>query len=101
MLKTKLVKAGFFGHGALFIMISPYGVSLKGEAKPYQTPLVETTISVQKDLHQQLLKDTGIIQPSDSVSAETEETSVEVPKISMNATAAKYVKQFLKKNMED
>jgi membrane-bound lytic murein transglycosylase D len=95
MLKRKLVKAGFFGHGALFIMVSPFSVSPKA-----QTIGNDSALSGNPIVHQILSKDTSDRQAADTVVLSASEMEPEAPKIKMNAMAAKYASQFIKKNTE-
>ena len=94
MLKRKLVKAGFFGHGALFIMVSPFSVSPKAQTLSYE---LSTNTITQQTLQK---KDTSVVSPSDTTvfTAGTEAAS---PAVQLNTAATKYVKQFLKKNDEE
>ncbi|MGN6165086.1 MAG: lytic transglycosylase domain-containing protein [Flavisolibacter sp.] len=94
MLKRKLVKAGFFGHGALFIMVSPFSVSPKAQTLSYE---LSTNTIAQETLQK---KDTSVLSPSDTA-VFTTSTEVASPAIQLNAAATKYVKQFLKKNDEE
>ena len=93
MLKRKLVKAGFFGHGALFIMVSPFSVSPKAQAGFYQPPVTNT-------VHETLHKDTSIRQSQDCVAYHGPDSAAAVPSIRLNAAAVKYAQQFIKKNDE-
>jgi membrane-bound lytic murein transglycosylase D len=95
MLKRKLVKAGFFGHGALFIMVSPFSVSPKA-----QTPGNEIALSGNPSVHQMMYKDTKVQQATDTVVLSAAEAGPAAPKTTMNALAAKYAGQFIKKNTE-
>jgi membrane-bound lytic murein transglycosylase D len=93
MFKRKLAKAGFFGHGALFIMVSPFTINSKPHLNPYGAQA--NTIAVHKTLR----KDTSVLQvPNTKISSNT---ILSAPSIQLNAAATKYVKQFLKKNIED
>ena len=93
MLKRKLVKAGFFGHGALFIMVSPFSLSPKAQVGLYSSTATNT---VQETLHQ----DTSILQSSNAVTPSSADTAAKAPAIRLNAAAIKYAKQFIKKNEE-
>jgi membrane-bound lytic murein transglycosylase D len=92
MLKRKLVKAGFFGHGALFIMVSPFSVNSKTSPVSYGFPV---TVNVKEAPS----GDTTVLLPSDTTVFSS--PVLAAPAISLNNTAAKYVSQFLKKNGED
>ncbi len=93
MLKRKLVKAGFFGHGALFIMVSPFSVSPKAQTGVYQLPVTNT-------VHETVHKDTSFRQSQDSIVYQGPDSAAVVPSIRLNAAAIKYAKQFIKKNDE-
>lgn len=93
MLKRKLVKAGFFGHGALFIMVSPFSISPKAQAGLY--PLTSTNT-----VHQDLCNDTSVLQTSDTVVLTGPAAAAQAPEIKLNAAATRYAKQFIKKNEE-
>jgi membrane-bound lytic murein transglycosylase D len=95
MLKRKLVKAGFFGHGALFIMVSPFSVSPKAQIGLYQSPLTNTTA-----IRETLCKDTSILQTPNTVTLNSVDTVALVPSIRLSTAATKYAKQFIKKNEE-
>lgn len=100
MLKKKLVKAGFFGHGALFIIIAPYNVSTSNaQIVFYQKPFADTSITI-KDSQNKSVTDTGMLQAADSLFALAKNTKAE-PQIQYNSAAFKYVKVFIKKNAED
>jgi len=87
MLKTKLVKAGFFGHGAIFIMIAPFSIKLKAETLPYHTPL---KTSVAAPLPK---TDTVLLYKKDSVAFMAKEIMA-APSIRLNKTAAQFVKNY-------
>jgi len=97
MLKRKLVKAGFFGHGAVFIMVSPFSVNSKAQISSYQ-PSGMSTFTVnetfRKDTSDRLVSDTttALLKP---------DTVLMSPKIRLNNQASSYVQQFLRKNAED
>ncbi|MGZ3911713.1 MAG: lytic transglycosylase domain-containing protein, partial [Flavisolibacter sp.] len=89
----KLVKAGFFGHGALFIMISPFSFSPK--AQPVSQHLPETR-------SQSLPLSDSVLLPGDTaVLSATAPSADPLPSIQLNSAAIRYVKQFLKTNTED
>jgi membrane-bound lytic murein transglycosylase D len=94
MLKRKLVKAGFFGHGALFIMVSPFSLSPKAQVGLYESPMTNT-VAVHETLH----KDTSILQDSKTIALKND-TAAKAPAIHLNAAVIKYAKQFIKKNEE-
>ncbi|MGN6401181.1 MAG: lytic transglycosylase domain-containing protein [Flavisolibacter sp.] len=94
MLKRKLVKAGFFGHGALFIMVSPFSVSPKAQTLSYE---LSTNTITQQTLQK---KDTSVLSASDTT-VFTAKAVAASPAIQLNTAATKYVKQFLKKNDEE
>ena len=93
MLKRKLVKAGFFGHGALFIMVSPFSISPKAQVGLYSLTATNT-------VHQDLCNDTSILQTANTVVLTGSDTVAKAPEIKLNAAATKYAKQFIKKNGE-
>jgi membrane-bound lytic murein transglycosylase D len=87
MLKTKLVKAGFFGHGAVFLVVSPFSAfsdtTLPGkEANDFinATAIVSSTV----------IKD----------STEKDTSASKAPPIPISAATAHYVKGFISKNKE-
>ncbi|HEX2606701.1 MAG TPA: lytic transglycosylase domain-containing protein [Flavisolibacter sp.] len=96
MLKRKLVKAGFFGHGILFAFASPYSVSLTGEVNSYPTQL---TSVVSYQAHGR--SDTAIRQAVDSTFVSPDTLETKSPSIQLNAAASKFAKQYVKKNEED
>jgi membrane-bound lytic murein transglycosylase D len=94
MLKTRIVKAGFFGHGALFLMVSPVAVNSKAEGLlPDNQPA--NTIAFE-------LKESSkaAVPYNDSISAASKEETV-LPKITLNAAAMQYSQKYIKKNRED
>jgi membrane-bound lytic murein transglycosylase D len=93
MLKRKLVRAGFFGHGALFIMVSPFSLSPKAQVGLYPSSATNT---VQQTPH----RDTSILQTSNAAAPAGEDSVAKAPAILLNASAIKYAKQFIKKNEE-
>jgi len=95
MLKRKLVKAGFFGHGALFIMVSPFSVSPKAQTVSYELPMTSRI-----SLPGTLVKDSSVLLPADTASLTSPDTVAMAPKIRLNNAAAHYTNQFLKKNTE-
>ena len=94
MLKRKLVKAGFFGHGAVFIMVSPFSVSPKAQTVSYETSLSNTSIE------QAVFSDTLDQLPSDTVLMVAMPAEVAAPKIKLNHKATTYANSFIKKNTE-
>lgn len=91
MLKKRLVKAGFFGHGALFIMVSPFSVSSKTPTGFHQLPKANIVT-----VHEPCRKDTSIQKTADSTSG----IEFTAPAIRLNPTAKTYTKHFIKKNSE-
>jgi membrane-bound lytic murein transglycosylase D len=93
MLKKNLVKAGFFGHGAVFLMVSPFTLNLSKEKTAHlndiETPQIVT-----------VLKDTGDLKRDTVMFARVTEL-MQSPRIQLNASASAYVKKFLKKNTEE
>lgn len=88
MLKRNLVKAGFFGHGAVFIMLSPFSVTPKQETGFYHTPSTSHT-------QQSLRNHDTTSKAADTVALAASEA---LPQIKLNASATRYAKQFIKKN---
>ena len=87
MLKTKLVKAGFFGHGAIFIMIAPFSIKLKAETLPYHKPLAVQAVATFPKT------DTVLVYKKDSVLFMAKETMA-APSIRLNNTASQFVKKY-------
>lgn len=92
MLKKHLTKAGFFGHGAIFLMVSPFTVSIPegGQPQPITEQIAHTAVANDTA---DVRKDTVVVEPS--------ATSEAAPRIALNAPAAAYVKKFLRQNTEE
>ena len=95
MLKRKLVKAGFFGHGAVFLMVSPFSVSPKTTSSSYQSFTSPSTVQALLVIDTADHRETGT-----TTFTKTDSASI-APAIRLNKTAANYVKQFLQKNAEE
>lgn len=94
MLKRKLVRAGFYGNGLLFLV--PTGASLKGEPfKPYAAK--EITVKKQQMLAS-VCSDTTIVYQPDSVTVAKE--TISPPQVKLNKYASRFVKDFIKKENE-
>jgi membrane-bound lytic murein transglycosylase D len=95
MLKKHLTKAGFFGHGAIFLMVSPFTVNIPEAGLPQRI--------TEQAAHAAAAPDTTDVK-KDTVAVETPAalaTTVAAPRIELNAPAAAYVKKFLPKNREE
>lgn len=89
MLKRKLVKAGFFGHGAVFLMVSPFSTHINESGKLYNTMLPSYTLSAAAKGRN--------IPPADTSATIG---AFRAPSIPLSSTATRYVKGFIKKNIE-
>jgi membrane-bound lytic murein transglycosylase D len=86
MLKKTVVKAGFFGHGFLFLAVSPYQAKPFGAAEQGTPPPV---VVAQQPQSLPLLSDS------------MDKKRVALPVISWNKEAAQYSQGFIRKNRED
>jgi membrane-bound lytic murein transglycosylase D len=92
MLKKTLARAGFYGHGAFFIMVSPFTSSSNAQLSSYPTHQPDSYYATP-------VADTTVL--TDSASLPAPDTVVlYAPCIEVNATAKKYSRQFIKKNEE-
>jgi membrane-bound lytic murein transglycosylase D len=91
MLKSKMLKAGWIGLSSMIFMISP---SVSSTAKEVYNRA--TVFNFADSLGK--LTDTTVETASDVLITEREES---LPQIRLNASARKYVLQFIPKNRED
>jgi membrane-bound lytic murein transglycosylase D len=94
MLKTRIVKAGFFGHGALFLIVSPVAVNSQAEnllndKQPSNTIILEQASTP---------KATALYNDS---TGSTPKVETVLPTITLNAAAVQYAQKYIKKNKED
>jgi membrane-bound lytic murein transglycosylase D len=92
MLKSKMLKAGWIGLSSMIFMISP-SVSSTAKELYNRAPVFNFADSLGK------LTDTTIERSTDISSPENEAS--DLPQIRLNASARKYVLQFIPKNRED
>lgn len=84
MLKRTIVKAGFFGHGALFLAVTPHSSTVYPEG--LVTHAVKSSYAFNlSDTSQEALNDTTVAYPS-------------APVIVPNAKVRAYAKEFIRKN---
>ncbi len=93
MLKTKLVKAGFFGHGAVFLMVSPVTVNF--------SPLDLLNVNASKPLPVIYIQPDTTIFATDTVVLTPASFVAKAPCITISNTATAYVNKFIRQNREE
>jgi membrane-bound lytic murein transglycosylase D len=102
MLKTKISKAGFLGHGLLLLV--PNGTTLKADTSESKGGLISalhfnagTAISDTSDLGSVAIDSSG---SATSIGSYAGMSAVATPKIPLNQQASKFVKSYLHRERE-
>lgn len=94
MLKKTLVKASFFGHGALFIFMAPSSAisTLQNSPETHIVPTVHVVPTTPADT---------LTAPAAPAATVPDTVVLFAPEIELNPNARKFAKQFIKKNREE
>lgn len=99
MLKKKLTKAGLLGHG--FLLIIPYNVGIVNKLNNTHLQLAEKTVQAKCT---NFFGDTNAVDNPDTSNVAVNVFSDHLPpapEFHLNASAAKFVKNYIQKNNED